>query len=135
MATKKTTETEAKAEQTSREQELEKALAEMKKQLKAVLKEKEDLETKAEPVAESNWDQAYWDELVPHFEPFTDDDSDSISVKVNGRRFQIKRGEDVMIPRFVKQVIEDRNKQLNEARRGEKALQQDFENQTTKYFG
>lgn len=45
-------------------------------------------------------------ELV-EFEAFYDDDKykDDIYVAVNGRRFQIKRGEKVMIPRYVYEVI------------------------------
>lgn len=41
-------------------------------------------------------------ELVP-YTAFKDDDKykDDIFVAVNGRRFQIKRGEQVMIPRYV----------------------------------
>ena len=45
-------------------------------------------------------------ELVP-FTAFKDDDKykDDIYVAVNGRRFQIKRGERVMIPRYVHNVL------------------------------
>ena len=45
-------------------------------------------------------------ELV-EFEAFYDGDKykDDIYVAVNGRRFQIKRGEKVMIPRYVYQEI------------------------------
>jgi hypothetical protein len=45
-------------------------------------------------------------ELI-EFEAFYDDDKykDDIYVAVNGRRFQIKRGEKVMIPRYVYEVI------------------------------
>lgn len=45
-------------------------------------------------------------ELV-EFEAFYDEDKykDDIYVAVNGRRFQIKRGEKVMIPRYVYEVI------------------------------
>lgn len=45
-------------------------------------------------------------ELVP-YTAFKDDDKykDDIYVAVNGRRFQIKRGEEVMIPRYVYNVL------------------------------
>ena len=45
-------------------------------------------------------------ELVP-FTAFKDDDKykDDIYVAVNGHRFQIKRGEEVMIPRYVYNVL------------------------------
>ena len=45
-------------------------------------------------------------ELVP-FTAFKDDDKykDDIYVAVNGKRWQIKRGEQVMIPRYVYDVL------------------------------
>ena len=63
---------------------------------------------KAEPekTAEETADDAYWNELVP-FEAFYDGDKykDDIIVSVNGKRFQIKRGVKVMIPRNVFNVL------------------------------
>jgi len=66
---------------------------------------------KAEPAVEEaavvpdNQD-AYLKELVPFF-AFRDNDKykDDITVGVNGRMFRIKRGEQVMIPRYVYNVL------------------------------
>lgn len=51
-------------------------------------------------------EQEFLLELVP-YTAFKDDDKykDDIFVAVNGRRFQIKRGEQVMIPRYVYNVL------------------------------
>lgn len=51
-------------------------------------------------------EKAYWAELVP-FRAFKDNGkyADDIIVGVNGKFWQIKRGEDVMIPRNVREVI------------------------------
>ena len=64
---------------------------------------KEEPEKKA-PVDETS--DEYWNEQVP-FYAFKDGDKykDDIVVGVNGKIWQIKRGVEVMIPRFVKQVI------------------------------
>jgi len=52
-------------------------------------------------------EDAYLKELVP-FYAFKDNDKykDDIMVGVNGKMFQIQRGEEVMIPRYVRNVIE-----------------------------
>ena len=53
-------------------------------------------------------------ELVP-FTAFKDDDKykDDILVSVNGRNWQIKRGVEVMIPRYVFKVLMNSQKQDN----------------------
>lgn len=59
---------------------------------------------------------------------FKDDDrySDDVFVAVNGRRFQIRRGEEVQVPRYVKEVLDHSQKQdLHTARMMEK-LAQDY---------
>ena len=65
-------------------------------------KVKETEEKKMTPEEERN----YWSELVP-FRAFKDNGKykDDIFVGVNGRGYLIKRGEDVMIPRNVREVI------------------------------
>lgn len=60
-------------------------------------------------------DEKYWNEKVP-FYAFKDSgkySADIIAI-VNGRRFQIKRGEQVMIPRYVYEVLMNQMKQDNE---------------------
>lgn len=57
---------------------------------------------------------------------FKDDDrySDDVFVAVNGRRFQIRRGEEVQVPRYVKEVLDHSQKQdLHTARMMEKLVQ------------
>ena len=57
---------------------------------------------------------------------FKDDDrySDDVFVAVNGRRFQIRRGEEVQVPRYVKDVLDHSQKQdLHTARMMEKLVQ------------
>ena len=51
-------------------------------------------------------------ELVP-FEAFKDNDKykDDITVIVNGKPWRIKRGEEVMIPRYVYDVLKQSEKQ------------------------
>lgn len=133
MAAKKTTENETPI---TREKELENALAEMKKEKEALLKEMEAL--KGEPIeeTESDYDADYWNEKVP-YEAFYDGDryADDISVKVNGKRFLIKRGVQVMIPRFVAHVLENQAKQLRYSADYNRSLQEEFERETKRIIG
>lgn len=144
MAKKK--EAEVKADEVVLEEdreEMEAALLEEYRKLKAereeLLKEVDALKSKktvaVNPKAPDDYDAAYWEELVPHIEPFLDDSDEAQSVKVNGRRFLIRRGEEVMIPRFVKHVLDNRDAQIQASRRHNRKLQKDFEDQTAKYFG
>jgi hypothetical protein len=57
-------------------------------------------------------DKAYYDELVPHME-FYDGEKykEDVFVAVNGKSYLIKRGETVMIPRKVKEVLDNAEKQ------------------------
>lgn len=52
------------------------------------------------------------DELVP-FEAFKDNDKykDDLTVIVNGKIWRIKRGEEVMVPRYVYNVLKQSEKQ------------------------
>lgn len=63
-------------------------------------------EAEPEKTAEEAAEDAYWNELVP-FEALFDGDKykDDIIVSVNGKRYQIKRGVKVMIPRNVFNVL------------------------------
>ena len=137
MATKKkTTETETPE---SREQELEEALKKLKAEKEALLKEMEAMkgeEKKPEPTPAPKENSDYWNERVP-YEAFYDGDkyADDISVKVNGQRFLIKRGERVMIPRFVVHVLENQARQQRYSADYERRLQDEFVRDTKRYIG
>lgn len=132
MATKKET-TETKA---NKEKELEAALEAMKKEKEALLEEVESLKKAPEPVEETEEDADYWNERVP-YTAFYDGDkySDDISVKVNGERYLIKRGERVMIPRKVRHVLENADKQKTYSADYNRKLQERFEKETKAYIG
>lgn len=143
MATKKkATETEAVPVIDSREMELEEALNKMKAEKEALLKEVEALKTEADkkkaekPAPKQPDNSDYWNERVP-YEAFYDGDkySDDISVKVNGKRFLIKRGVKVMIPRYVLHVLENQAKQLRASADYNRKLKEEFERDTEKYLG
>ena len=63
-------------------------------------------------MAEIKEKQVDLNELVP-FEAFKDNDKykDDITVIVNGKIWRIKRGEEVMIPRYVYNVLKQSEKQ------------------------
>lgn len=136
MATKKTTETEVISE---KERELLKALEEMRAEKEAILKENEELkEKKQKPkkvVKNPSYDPAYWNERVP-YQAFYDGEeyADDILVVVNGKRFLIRRGEEVMIPRYVVDVLENQAKQKRFSADYNRKLQEQFERDTRKYL-
>ena len=72
---------------------------------------------------------AYLSERVP-FKAFKDNNKykDDIVVGHNGKFWQIKRGIQVMIPRYIYNLIEDAEKQLTEAANYQLELEKDFEN-------
>lgn len=63
-------------------------------------------------MAETTEKKVDLDELVP-FEAFKDNDKykDDITVIVNGKPWRIKRGEEVMVPRYVYNVLKQSEKQ------------------------
>lgn len=63
-------------------------------------------------MAETKEKKVDLDELVP-FEAFKDNDKykDDITVIVNGKPWRIKRGEEVMVPRYVYDVLKQSEKQ------------------------
>lgn len=138
MATKKKTE-ETEVILDTKEAELAAALAEARKEKEALLAEVERLKAKDQknkPVKTKRRDEEYWNEKIP-YEAFYDGNeyADDISVKVNGRRFLIKRGERVMLPRNVVNVLENQAKQQKYAAAHNRALQDEFEKDTKKYLG
>ena len=139
MATKKkTTETEMTPEE--KEMALVAEMKAIKAERDALLKEVEALKGEAkepEPEPVTNKPEAdYWNERVP-YEAFYDGDkySDDISVKVNGKRFLIKRGKRVMIPRYVAHVLENQSKQLKYSADYNRGLHDEFVRDTKKYIG
>ena len=50
-------------------------------------------------------------ELVPVHLIYTKELTEPVFVGVNGKTFLIKRGEDVMVPRYVKEVLDNSEKQ------------------------
>ena len=73
----------------------------------------------------------YWNELV-EYTAFYDGGKykDDVSVKVNGKRFLIKRGVPVMIPRYVKEVLDNSEKQKAESASYARSLEEQFEAET-----
>lgn len=85
-------------------------------------------------MAETKEKKVDLDELVP-FEAFKDNDKykDDITVIVNGRIWRIKRGEEVMIPRYVYNVLKQSEKQDRTAANYAEA-KQDAYKQSSKNF-
>ena len=67
-------------------------------------------------MAETTKKADYWDELVP-YTAFKDNDKykDDLVFTVAGKLWQIKRGVEVMIPRYVYEVIMNSDKQAQKA--------------------
>jgi hypothetical protein len=78
---------------------------------------------------ETIYDDAYYNERVP-FEAFYDGDryKDDIFVSVNGESFLIKRGEKVMIPRKVLEVLQNSEEQKRATARMIAKEEQKFKN-------
>lgn len=57
---------------------------------------------------------------------------DDVFVAVNGKTFQIRRGENVKVPRYVKEVLDNSAKQNKFANNYMKMKQEDFENKAKK---
>ena len=85
----------------------------------------EEVEVKKEEVKKDS--KAFWSELVP-FRAFKDDDKykDDIFVAVNGRTYLIKRGEEVMIPRNVYEVLKQADEQRKAAAHYQESMQDEY---------
>lgn len=127
-------------ETVSKEKELAQALEEMKREREALLNENRSLKAEADEYRandvdlEETHDDAYWQEEINFDVPFYGEPED-ISVKVNGRRFLMQRGERVRIPRFVAAVIMNQEAQLRYSSKMNKQLQDEFERDTKRYLG
>ena len=112
MATNKDKEKEQEKEQTQQDTTGTTApdpVEEAKKQAQAIL-DAAKAEAEAQAAAAKAQDQAHAEaqaEKVP-VRLFKDNDryKDDVFVAVNGRSFQIRRGEEVMVPRYVAEVLE-----------------------------
>ena len=99
------------------------------KQAETVNEEKQE-EKRMTPAEE----KAYWMEKVP-FRAFKDSGkySSDIHVGLNGKVYRIKRGEEVMIPRSVKQIIVRSMDQDQRTAEMIEQLSNDFKNESRKY--
>ena len=94
------------------------ALAELKAEMQAEAEAK----GKVKPTPMTAEDIKYWDEPVEYSAPFKEDEED-ITVGHNGTLYKIKRGETVKIPRKVRQVLLDSEKQKVEFAKLKKGLE------------
>ena len=147
MATKKTAETETAkkevvntTEPVSKEKELAEALEAMKREREELLKENKSLKKEADEYKANDvdlygeHDKAYWEEKINFTVPYHGDDDDA-SVKVNGKRFLVIRGETVRIPRNAAAVLLYQEEQLKYSNKMNKQLQAEFDRDTKKYLG
>ena len=127
-------------ESVSKEKELTEALEAMKREREELLKENKSLKAEADEYRANDvdlvgeHDKAYWEEEINFMVPFHGDDDD-VSVKVNGRRFLMQRGETVRIPRNVAAVLLYQEEQLKYSNKMNKQLQAEFDRDTKKYLG
>ena len=127
-------------ETVSKEKELAEALEAMKREKEELLKENKSLRKEADEYKANDvdlygeHDRAYWEEEITFTVPFHGDDDD-VSVKVNGRRFLMQRGEKVKIPRNVAAVLLYQEEQLKYSNKMNKQLQAEFDRDTKKYLG
>ena len=100
--------------------------AAIKAEILAELKAEKEAEAKAsgkvESVPMTEEEIKYWDELVEYNAPFVEGADEEITVGHNGTLYKIKRGETVEIPRKVRQVLLDAEKQKVEFARLKKGL-------------
>lgn len=95
--------------------------AELKAEMEAEAKAAAEAEGKVKSKPMTAKDIAYWDEPVEYSAPFVEGEED-ITVGHNGTLYKIKRGETVTIPRKVRQVILDSEKQKVEFAKLKKGL-------------
>lgn len=98
------------------------AMAELKAEMQAEKEAAAALTGKVKPTPMTAEEIKYWDELVDYDAPFFEDAEEEITVGHNGTLYKIKRGESVKIPRKVKQVLLDSEKQKMEFARLKKGL-------------
>lgn len=93
-----------------------------KAELKAEMQAEAEAKGNVKPTPMTQEQIAYWDELVEYSAPYVENEED-ITVGHNGTLYKIKRGETVKIPRKVRQVILDSEKQKVEFAKLKKGLE------------
>ena len=113
----------AEAKKTQGTVDIEALKAEIKAELLAEQKATEETTGKVKPTPMTKEEIEYWDELVEYSAPFIEGDDGEITVGHNGTLYKIRRGETVKIPRKVRQVILDSEKQKMEFAKLKKGLE------------
>lgn len=147
MATKKKTaemviepENNIEEMQATKEEELERALEAERKKREELLKEVESLKAEAVEYRANDIDMVnthdsdYWEEKIYYNVPFYGEPED-VSVKVNGERYLVQRGERVFIPRKVAAIFENQEAQRRYSSKMNRELQDKFEQQTKQFLG
>lgn len=95
----------------------------------------EEVKTKPNKVsAGKSTGNDYWNEKVP-IKLFSDGDkyTGSVFVHAGNKSFLIRRGEEVVVPRYVAEVLKDSERQREEAVHNSDKLQSDFERASSAY--
>lgn len=98
------------------------AKAEALAELKAEMQAEAEAKGKVKSTPMTAEEVKYWDELVEYSAPYVENEED-ITVGHNGTLYKIKRGETVKIPRKVRQVLLDSEKQKVEFAKLKKGLE------------
>lgn len=98
------------------------AKAEALAELKAEMRAEEEAKGKVKSTPMTAEEIERWDELVEYSAPYSETEED-ITVGHNGTLYKIKRGETVKIPRKVRQVLLDSEKQKVEFAKLKKGLE------------
>lgn len=98
------------------------AKAEALAELKAEMQAEAEAKGKVKSTPMTAEEVKYWDALVEYSAPYVENEED-ITVGHNGTLYKIKRGETVKIPRKVRQVLLDSEKQKVEFAKLKKGLE------------
>lgn len=98
------------------------AKAEALAELKAEMQAEAEAKGKVKSTPMTAEEVKYWDQLVEYSAPYVENEED-ITVGHNGTLYKIKRGETVKIPRKVRQVLLDSEKQKVEFAKLKKGLE------------
>ena len=102
-----------------------KMVAEELAKAKAEEQAKADAKAKAETEAERKLrekQEKYANELVPCFLPYVDGEPEETTVGFNGKLYKIKKGEEVMVPRFIYEILVRSGKQQLKAHKKQEEL-------------
>lgn len=110
-------------------------LERMRRERDELLRQNEALKSETEELKADNvdlegeHDAAYWEEKINYFVKFYGEEED-VSVKVNGERIIVKRGEWVKIKRKFAAVLEHQDEQRRFSSKYNQKLADDFERQS-----